>query len=130
MHQIFPFCTNEINKGNTSSRHLSKPKPALLNLINKLNNYSNEKNNQNNQNMLDCKDRNIEYLYENCLTKLSLSLFHLRKLLSTFLKECKQTYFSSYFNENIKDIKKTWKGIKSIMFLKSKNLYSFIYSEP
>ena len=29
-------------------KHLSKPKPALLNLINQFNNYSNEQNNENN----------------------------------------------------------------------------------
>ena len=46
--QVFPFCTNEINQANISSKYLSKPKPALLNLINQLNNYSNEQNNENN----------------------------------------------------------------------------------
>ena len=44
-----------------------------------------------------------------------------RNLLSTLLKDSKQTYFSSYFKDNIKDIKKTWKGIKSIISMKSKN---------
>ena len=69
---MFLFCTSEINETNISAKHLSKPKPALLlNLIDQLNNYFNEQNNENNQNMLDCKHRNVEYLYENCLTKLS-----------------------------------------------------------
>ena len=43
---MFLFCTNEINLANISSKHLSKSKPALLNLINQLNNYSNEQNNE------------------------------------------------------------------------------------
>ena len=59
--QIFPFCTNEINQANISSKYLSKPKPALLNLINQLNNYSNDQDNEINQNMLHCKYRNNEY---------------------------------------------------------------------
>ena len=34
------------------------------------------------------------------------------------IKDCKNKYFS-YFNENIKDVKKTWTGIKSIIYMKS-----------
>ena len=77
--QIFPFCTNEINQANISSKYLSKPKPALLNLINQLNKYSNEQNNENNQNMLDCKYRNNEYFKKlsNPFKTKSLSPFHL-----------------------------------------------------
>ena len=41
-------------------------------------------------------------------------------LLSTFLKDSKKTYFS-HFKENIKDIKKTWNGINSIISMKIKN---------
>ena len=41
-------------------------------------------------------------------------------LLSTFLKDSKKTYFS-YFKENVKDIKKTWNGINSIISMKIKN---------
>ena len=59
---MFPFWTNEINQANISSKYLSKPKLAWLNLINELNNYSNEQSNEYNQNMLDCKYRNIEFL--------------------------------------------------------------------
>ena len=44
-----------------------------------------------------------------------------RNLLSTLLKYSKQTYFFSYFKDNIKDVKKTWKGIKSIISMKCKN---------
>ena len=44
-----------------------------------------------------------------------------RERLATLLKESKQTYFSSYLKENIKDVKKTLKNIKSITSMKSKN---------
>ena len=40
--KFFPFSTNEINHANISSKYLSKPKPALINLINQLNNYASE----------------------------------------------------------------------------------------
>ena len=42
-------------------------------------------------------------------------------MLSTLLKDFTQSYFPSHFKENIKDIKKTWKCIKSIISMKSKN---------
>ena len=35
-----------------------------------------------------------------------------RNLLSILLKRAKEKYFSKFFNENIKDIEKTWIGIK------------------
>ena len=41
-----------------------------------------------------------------------------RNLLSTLLKRAKEKYFTNFFNENIKDIKKTWKGIKSLVSTK------------
>ena len=52
---------------------------------------------------------------------LHLQYKNYRDLLSTLLKGSKQTYFSFYFKDNIKDIKKTWKGIKSVISMKSKN---------
>ena len=52
---------------------------------------------------------------------LHLQYKNYRNLLSTLLKGSKQTYFSFYFKDNIKDIKKTWKGIKSVISMKSKN---------
>ena len=75
MPQIFPFCTSKINQANISSKFLSKPKTALLNLINQFNNYSNKQNNENNQNLLDCKYRNIEF-FKNFLIHSKLTLFH------------------------------------------------------
>ena len=44
-----------------------------------------------------------------------------RNMLSTLLKESKKNYYNSYFSENAKNIKNTWKGIKSIITLKSKD---------
>ena len=41
--------------------------------------------------------------------------------LSTLLKRTKEKYFTNFFNENIKDIKKTWKGIKTLVSLRQKN---------
>ena len=40
-----------------------------------------------------------------------------RNLLSTLLKE---KHFTNFFNDNIKDIKKTWKGIKPLVSMKQK----------
>ena len=77
MPQIFPFCTSKINQANISSKFLSKPKTALLNLINQFNNYWNEQNNEKNRNLLDCKYRNIEFFKKlsNPFKTKSLSLF-------------------------------------------------------
>ena len=44
-----------------------------------------------------------------------------RNLLSTLLKRAKEKYFTNFFNENIKDIKKIWKGIKNLVSMKQKN---------
>ena len=44
-----------------------------------------------------------------------------RNLLSTHLKRAKEKYFSKFFNENIKDIKKICIGIKSLVSMKHKN---------
>ena len=37
------------------------------------------------------------------------------------IKESKQKYFNNYFQNNVKNIKNTWKGIKSIISLKAKD---------
>ena len=44
-----------------------------------------------------------------------------RNLLSALLKREKEKHFSKFFNENIKDIKKTWIGIKSLSVNETKN---------
>ena len=42
-------------------------------------------------------------------------------LLSRLLKRAKEKYFTNFFSENIKDIKKTWKGTKTLVSIKQKN---------
>ena len=42
-----------------------------------------------------------------------------RNLLSTLMKRSKQAYFDKYFEANWNNIKNTWKGIKSLITLKS-----------
>ena len=42
-------------------------------------------------------------------------------LLSTLLKRAKEKYFTNFFDENIKEIKKTWKGIKILVSVKQNN---------
>ena len=41
-----------------------------------------------------------------------------RNLLSTLMKKSKQAYYDKYFESNWNNIKKTWKGIKSLISLK------------
>ena len=43
-----------------------------------------------------------------------------RNILSTLLKRAKEEYFTNFFNENIKDIKKNWKVIKHLVSIKQK----------
>ena len=42
-----------------------------------------------------------------------------RNLLSTLMKKSKQAYYDKYFERNWNNIKNTWKGIKSLIFLKT-----------
>ena len=42
-----------------------------------------------------------------------------RNLLSTLMKKSKQAYFDKYFERNWNNIKNTWKGIKSLISLKT-----------
>ena len=53
-----------------------------------------------------------------------------RNIIATLMKKSKQNYFTKYFESNIKNLKNTWKGIKSIISLKhsasnSTNLLNF-----
>ena len=40
-------------------------------------------------------------------------------MLSTLMKKSKQNYFTKFFENNLKNLKNTWKGIKSIISMKS-----------
>ena len=42
-----------------------------------------------------------------------------RNLLSTLMKKSKQAYYDQYFERNWNNIKNKWKGIKSLIFLKT-----------
>ena len=43
-----------------------------------------------------------------------------RNLLPTLMKKSKQAYYDKYFEKNWNNIKNTWKGIKSLISLKTK----------
>ena len=61
-----------------------------------------------------CKNKILKELHPN-------NYKSYRNLLSTLLKRDKEKYFTNFFNKNIKDIKKTWKGIKTLVSMKQKN---------
>ena len=42
-----------------------------------------------------------------------------RNMLSTLMKKSKQNYFTKFFENNLNNLKNTWKGIKSIISMKS-----------
>ena len=72
------------------------------------------------------KKNNIYSKFVKCKNKIMKEFHHnnyknYRNLLSTLLKRAKEEYFTNFFNENIKDIKKTWKGIKNLVSMKQKN---------
>ena len=53
------------------------------------------------------------------------NIFHQEyKSLSTFLKQSEKSYYNNYFRNNINNIKNTWKEIKSIISLKTKESQS------
>ena len=42
-----------------------------------------------------------------------------RNMLSTLMKKSKQNYFTKFFENNLKNLKNTWKSMKSIIYTKS-----------
>ena len=42
-----------------------------------------------------------------------------KNLLSTLMTKSKQTYYNKYFETNVNNIKNKWKGIKSLISLKT-----------
>ena len=79
-------------------KFLTKPwiTRGLQNSVKKKNNISK---------FMKCKNKILKEFYQN-------SYKNYRNLLSTLLKKVKERYFTNFFNENIKDIKKTWKVYK------------------
>ena len=51
--------------------------------------------------------------------KLHINCNKYRNLLSTLMKKSKQAYYDKYLKRNQNNIKKTWKGIKSLISLKT-----------
>ena len=71
------------------------------------------------------KKNNIYSKFVKCKNKIMKELYHknyknYRNILSTLLKRAKEEYFTNFFNENIKDIKKNWKVIKHLVSIKQK----------
>ena len=89
-------------------KFLTKPwiTQGLQNSIKKKNNIYSK--------FLGCKNKILKEFHHN-------SYKNSRNLLSTLLKRAKEKHFTIFFNENIKDIKKTWKGIKTFSINKAKN---------
>ena len=63
---------------------------------------------------MKCKNKILKEFHHN-------SYKNYWNLLSTLLKRAKEKYFTNFFNENIKEIKKTWKGIKTLVSAKQNN---------
>ena len=64
------------------------------------------------------KKNNIYSKFVKGKNKITKELYHNNyksyiNFLSTLLRRTKKEYFTNFFNENIKDIKKTWKGTKA-----------------
>ena len=71
-----------------------------------------KKNNNTYSKFVKCKNKKLKEFYHSD---------YYRNLLPTFLKRAKEKYFTKFFNENIKDVKTTWIGIKSLVSMKHKN---------
>ena len=52
-------------------------------------------------------------------TELHIKYKSYRNMLSTLMKKSKQNYFIKFFEKNLKNLKNNWKGIKSIISMKS-----------
>ena len=86
-------------------KFLTKPwiTQGLQNSIKKKNNIYSK--------FVKCKNKIMKELHDNNYKSYG-------NLLSALLKRAKEKYFTNFFNENIKDIKKTWKGIKALVSMK------------
>ena len=52
-------------------------------------------------------------------TELPIKHKSYRNMLFTLMKKSKQNYFTKFFESNLKNLKNTWKGIKSIISMKN-----------
>ena len=60
---------------------------------------------------------NKKYLSQK--TELHIKYKSYKNMLSTLMKQSKQNYFTKLFENNLRNLKNTWKGIKSIIYMKS-----------
>ena len=72
------------------------------------------------------KKNNIYSKFVKCKIKKLKNFYHsnyktYRNFLSRLLKRAKEKCFTKFFNKNIKDNKKIWIGIKSLVSMKHKN---------
>jgi hypothetical protein len=63
---------------------------------------------------IKCRNENLKLQYFQ-------KIKYYRNQISNLLRYSKKTYYSTYFNQNLNNLKNTWKGIKSIISIKSKN---------
>ena len=61
----------------------------------------------------------IDKKYLSQKTELHIKYKSYRNMSSTLMKKSKQNYFTKFFENNLKNLTNTWKGIKSIISLKS-----------
>ena len=64
----------------------------------------------------------IDFITKNDLTQkaeLQIKYKNYRNMLSTLMKNSKRNYFTKFFENNLRNLKNTWKRIKSILFIKS-----------
>ena len=71
------------------------------------------------------KKNNIYPKSVKCKNKIRKEFHHssykkYRNILSAHLKRAKEKYFTNFFNKNVKDLKKTWKSIKTLVSMKRK----------
>ena len=52
-------------------------------------------------------------------TELHIKYKSYRNMLPTLMKKSKQNYFTKFFENNLKNLKNTWKGIKSKISMKA-----------
>ena len=70
-------------------------------------------------------NKNGPILKEECHTNCK----RYRNLLSNLMKKSRQAYYDKYFLKNWKNIKNTWKGIKSLISLKTvASIYIYIHT--
>ncbi|XP_065662546.1 uncharacterized protein LOC136085185 [Hydra vulgaris] len=100
-HAPFKMSTKKANK--------SLSKPRITNGII----MSIQIKNKLHKKFIKCKNENLKLQYFQ-------KFKYYRNQISNLLRYSKKSYYSTYFNENLNNLKNTWKGIRSIIYIKSK----------